>query len=221
MKVRKGRAPIGRRRAFDVDQALDQALWVFWRKGYEGTSLPDLTEAMGINRPSLYAAFGNKESLFRKAVDRYAEGPAAYVREALEAPTARAVAERLLGGAVDLLSDPRHPRGCLLVQGALSCGAAAEPIRQELVSRRKAAEAAMHQRFERAISDGDLPAGADAADLARFIATVTVGMAVQAASGASRDELERVARVALRSWPEARPSEKKPRSGVRLRRFAS
>ena len=140
--------PRGRPREFDVDQALDRALQVFWRKGYEGASLPDLTRAMRINRPSLYAAFGNKEALFRKAIDRYVEGPAAYVREALDEPTARAVAERLLGGAVDLLTDPRNPRGCLMVQGALACGEAAESVRRELVSRRAAGEAAVRQRFE-------------------------------------------------------------------------
>src|SRR5437763_10008756 len=98
----------GRPRAFDLDKALDRALQVFWRKGYEGASLPDLTQAMGINRPSLYAAFGSKEELFRRALDRYAEGPASYVREALNEPTTRAVAERLLGGAVGLLSDSQH-----------------------------------------------------------------------------------------------------------------
>jgi AcrR family transcriptional regulator len=220
MKVGTPPAPIGRPRAFDVDKALDRALHVFWRKGYEGTSLPDLTEAMGINRPSLYAAFGNKEALFRKAIDRYADGPAAYFRDALEAPTARAVVERLLRGAVDLLTDPRHPPGCLVVQAALSCGDAAEPIRQELVARRKAGEAAIRQRFERAISDGDLPADANAADLARFIATVNVGMAVQAAGGASRDELQRVARIALRSWPEARRGRETPAGAARRRRLA-
>ncbi len=87
--------PSGRPRAFDLEQALDSALKVFWRKGYEGASLPDLTKAMGINRPSLYAAFGNKEELFRKALDRYSEGPACHVREALSEPTARKVVEKL------------------------------------------------------------------------------------------------------------------------------
>src|SRR5436309_1319981 len=96
----------GRPRTFNIDEALDRALQVFWRKGYEGTSLSDLTRAMGINRPSLYAAFGDKQALFRKVLDRYAEGPAAYVREALQEPTARAVVERLLGGSIDLLTGP-------------------------------------------------------------------------------------------------------------------
>ena len=191
----------GRPREFDTEKALDAALKVFWRKGYEGTSLLDLTRAMGINRPSLYAAFGSKEELFRKALDRYAEGPAAYVREALDEPTARAVADRLLGGALDRAADRRNPRGCLMVQGALACGEAAESVRRELASRRSASEAALRQRFERALAEGDLAADADPADLARYIVTVLQGMAVQAAGGASREALRRVVEVALRAWP--------------------
>src|SRR5438876_10012648 len=113
--------PAGRPREFDLDQALDAALKVFWRKGYEGASLPALTRAMGINRPSLYAAFGNKESLFRKAVERYNAGPGAFFREALKAPTARGVVERLLRGAAEKQANPRAPHGCLIVHAALTC----------------------------------------------------------------------------------------------------
>src|SRR5262245_44794102 len=114
--------PRGRPREFDTDKALDAALAVFWSKGYEGAALPDLTDAMGINRPSLYAAFGNKEELFRRVVDRYIAGPAAYVRQTLKEPTARAAVERLLTQAIDVVTNPKTPRGCLLVSGALVCG---------------------------------------------------------------------------------------------------
>jgi AcrR family transcriptional regulator len=200
--MRSFAVPRGRPREFDIAEALDRALAVFWRKGYEGTSLRDLTTMMGINRPSLYAAFGNKEELFRRALDRYDEGPTGYVREALNEPTARAVAERLLRGVIDLLTDARSPHGCLLVQGALACGEAAESVRQELASRRLAGEVALRQRFKRALADGDLPADTDPADLARYLVTVIQGMAVQAASGASRAGLRRVAKMALRAWPE-------------------
>ena len=194
--------PRGRPREFDVDQALDRALKLFWRKGYEGTTLPELTRAMGINRPSLYAAFGSKEGLFRKALDRYDEGPSAYLSEALKEPTARAVAQRLLDGAIAVVTDRRNPRGCLMVQGALACGEAAELVRKELISRRLASEAAIRERFERALSDGDLPADSHPADLARYVVAVSQGIAVQAVGGASRAELRRVAAMAMRAWPE-------------------
>jgi AcrR family transcriptional regulator len=201
-KRRSLAVPGGRPREFDVDQALDRALKLFWRKGYEGTTLPELTRAMGINRPSLYAAFGSKEGLFRKALDRYDEGPAAYLSEALKEPTARAVAQRLLDGIIDLVTDRRNPRGCLMVHGALASGEAAESVRKLLISRRLASEAAIRERFERALSDGDLPADAHPADLARYIVAVLQGIAVQAVGGASRAELRRVAAMALRAWPD-------------------
>ena len=192
---------LGRPRAFDADKALDRALDVFWRKGYEGATLPDLTEAMGINRPSLYAAFGNKEALFRKALERYVAGPAAYIRAALEEPTAREVAEALFYGAIALLSDPKNPRGCLAVQSALACGDEANAVRDELCARRRALELAIRRRFQKARALGDLPADVDPAALAGFAAAVTHGMSVQAAGGASRKELKRVADMALRAWP--------------------
>ena len=194
----------GRPREFDADLALDRALEVFWRKGYEGTSISELTDAMGINRPSLYAAFGNKEELFRKALDRYTQGPAASAYEALDEPTARAAAERLLRGAADALTDPHKPHGCLGVLGALSCGDAAASIREEVCSRRAAWQAALQRRFERARKDGDLPEDADSADLAQYVATVAQGMAVQAVGGATRKQLRKVADLALRAWPTGR-----------------
>src|SRR5438105_3265928 len=169
MKLRPATIRRGRPRGFDADKALDRALKVFWRKGYEGTSLSDLTGAMGINRPSLYAAFGNKESLFQKVLDRYAGGPACFVREALNEPTARAVAERLLRQAAELQTDPRYPRGCLLVHGALACGDEADPVRRELAVRRAAGEATLRRRLERARAEGDLAPGADPGDLARYL----------------------------------------------------
>jgi AcrR family transcriptional regulator len=202
MNMKKPPSQLGRPRAFDIEKAMDIALRVFWEKGYEGTSLSDLTEAMGINRPSLYAAFGDKEALFRKVLDRYAEGPAAYVREALKEPTARAAIERLLRGTVDLATSPGNPQGCLMVQGALACGDGANAIRQELNSRRAEGDTAIRERLERAKSEGELPLGVDAGELARYFTTVVHGMAVQAAGGASRDELLRVAETALRAWPE-------------------
>jgi AcrR family transcriptional regulator len=184
-----------------VDQALDRALTVFWEKGYEGASLPALTKAMGINRPSLYAAFGNKEELFRKALDRYEAGPTSFVREALAKPTARKVIEHLFCGGIDLVTSRRNPRGCMAVQAALACGDAAESVREELASRRNASEVALRKRFQRAKSEGDLPSSADPSDLARYAVTVLRGMAVQAAGGSTRSELRRVAKMALRAWP--------------------
>src|SRR5947208_505542 len=191
-KPRKPRTPAGRPRSFDLDKALDAALQVFWRKGYEGATLSDLTEAMGINRPSLYAAFGDKETLFRRVLDRYASGPGAYAAEALNERTARAAVERLLRTAAHSLTSPQHPRGCLIVQGALSCGDEAESVRRELITRREQGEAALRRRLQRARTDGDLPASSNPADLARYYVTVLHGMCIEAASGASRAELHRI-----------------------------
>jgi AcrR family transcriptional regulator len=192
---------MGRPRSFDIDRALDRALRVFWRKGYEGASLSDLTKAAGVNRPSLYAAFGDKEALFRKALDRYLHGPAAYTQEALKEPTARAVVERLLRGAADLNTAPRNPGGCLTVQGALACGETGDSIRKELAAYRAAGEDAIRRRFQRAKSEGDLPAQVSPADLARYVATILYGMAVQAAGGASQGKLQRVVEMTLRTLP--------------------
>jgi len=202
MKTKTISRPRGRPRSFDVGKAVDRALDVFWRKGYEGASLSDLTRAMRINRPSLYAAFGDKETLFRKALDRYSSGPGAYGTEALNEPTAHAAIERLLRCAADSLTDPHHPRGCLMVQGALTCGDEAESVRKELITRREQGEAAVRRRLQRAKTEGELPANCNPADLARFFTTVLHGMCVEAASGASRVELHRIVDTSLRAWPK-------------------
>jgi AcrR family transcriptional regulator len=202
MKRKRQKRALGRPRAFDADKVLDRALEVFWRKGYEGTAMSDLTKAMRINRPSIYAAFGNKEELFRKVLDRYAEGPASYVREALKASTARQAVERVLLAAADVPSNGEGPRGCLLVQGALSCGDAAESVRRELNSRRADGEAELRKRLQRAKAEGDLPRSADPAELARYVVTVAHGMSVEAAGGASQRELLQVVKTAMRAWPK-------------------
>ncbi|MFJ9914335.1 TetR/AcrR family transcriptional regulator [Actinacidiphila glaucinigra] len=191
----------GRPRAFDVDEVLDRALEVFWRQGYEGTGISDLTRAMGINAPSLYGAFGNKESLFKRVLDHYADGPARYIREAFAEPDARGVVERLLHGAADATTRPDCPPGCLTVQGGLAASAGAEAARDELTSRRAAGEVALRLRLEKARADGELPADADPDDLARYFITVYQGVAVQAAGGATREELHRVVDLAMGAWP--------------------
>jgi AcrR family transcriptional regulator len=192
---------LGRPRAFDAEEALGKALKVFQRKGYEGSSIAELTDAMGINPPSLYAAFGSKEELFRKALDRYVGIREDFSHEALNAPTARAVVEQLLRGTADQLTDPQNPPGCLLVQGALSCGDAAEPVKKELCFRRVAEEVALRHRLERALEEGDLPKHVNVAGLARYIATVSQGMAVQAAGTATRADLHTVVDAVMQTWP--------------------
>lgn len=192
---------MGRPRAFCADTALDRALDVFWRKGYEATSLSDLTEAMGINRPSLYGTFGNKEELFRQALGRYVRRKEASLRAALDAPTGRAAVERLLLDAAAALTDPDHPAGCMAVQGALTCTEASECLRRELEGYRLDHERIVRERLEQAAAAGELPAGTDPAALARLVTTLINGMSVEAAGGAGRADLEEIVRAALVFWP--------------------
>lgn len=176
---------------------------VFWAQGYDGSSLTDLTGAMGITRTSMYAAFGNKEELFRRALECYTDGPAAYGARALQEPTATQVARAFLTGSVHATTRPTCPAGCLGVQGSLATGAAARGARDALVAWRNDGVVRLRDRFQQAIEDGDLPVDADPALLARYLMTVSNGIAVQAASGAARDDLQRVADAALRDWPPA------------------
>jgi len=195
------KVPIGRPRGFDVDEALERAVLVFWAQGYEGASLDDLTGAMGITRTSMYRAFGNKEDLFRKALERYTEGPAAYFARALGQSTAREVATTFLGGAVRSTTRPNCPAGCLGVQGSLAAGESGRQARDTLAAWREEGTRHLRDRFQRAVDEGDLPADAEPGLLARYLMTVANGIAVQAAGGTARDELQLVVDMALRSWP--------------------
>ncbi|MQY20180.1 HTH-type transcriptional repressor ComR [Nocardia sp. RB20] len=174
---------------------------VFWAQGYEGASLAELTGAMGITKTSMYAAFGNKEELFRKALERYAAGPAVYVTRALEEPTARAVAFAFLRGAVCATTPAEGPSGCLAVQGALASSEESRAVHDLLVDWRNDAGVHLEARFRRAVDEGDLPSDADPRRLARFIMTMGFGIAVQAANGLGPAELDEIVDTALLDWP--------------------
>jgi AcrR family transcriptional regulator len=214
----------GRPRTFNVNDALDSAMDVFWRKGYEGASLADLTAAMGINSPSLYAAFGSKEGLFRAVLDHYDESKREFLDRILAAPTAHEVARRFLEGVADYAADPKNLPGCLLVLSGLTCSDDAVP--RELARHRAQKEVALKERFERARRDGDLPKSSDAGALARYLMAMSNGMAVQAAAGAGAKELHEVARLAIEAWPggtarkESRRAKKAPRSVASKRAVA-
>lgn len=197
-KVNKQR---GRPRVFDMDEALDKALEIFWKRGYEGASIAELTETLGINKPSLYAAFGNKEELFKKTLSRYVAGPVAFIQEAINQPTAYEVAQSFLTKAVEFFSDTQHPKGCLIVQAALFGSADSLMIKDLLAKYRYSYEHQLAKRFEKAIKEGDLPTDANAETLAKFLSTLHQGMSVQVTSGASKGELMQIVEFALKSWP--------------------
>jgi AcrR family transcriptional regulator len=191
---------MGRPREFDIEQAIAIATNLFWEKGYEGTSLSDLTKAIGITPPSFYFAFGSKEGLFRKVIERYYMRDLVHSEEAFREPTARAVAERLLYGYADLQTSPAHAPGCLAMNSALPC-AEGDPIRNWMAGLREKMRVRLRDRFAVARDNGDLPANADLDALARLVLAIGWGMAVEAQSGASREDLHRTISVALAGWP--------------------
>ncbi|WP_037801493.1 TetR/AcrR family transcriptional regulator [Streptomyces sp. LaPpAH-108] len=181
--------PRGRRRAFDRDAALDTAMEMFWRRGYASTSVADLTSAMGINPPSLYAAFGNKRALFEEALRRYSKERARYLSEAMAEPTARAAVLRFLAGTAEAATLPDRPAGCMTVQGGLACAEEDREVVELLATYRAGTRQALLERFEKALADGDLPPGTDCAALARIVVATAEGLNVEAAAGATRQEL--------------------------------
>jgi AcrR family transcriptional regulator len=198
----KCRKPRGRPLSFDRDAALETAMHVFWERGYEAASISDLTTAMGITPPSLYTAFGDKEQLFLEAIERYALGYGSISARALkEEPTARGAIERWLLEAAAELTQPCHPKGCMVVMAATNCSAAAERVQGALARRRAEAIANVTRRIQGAVDDGELPPDTDAADLANFYATVYQGMSMQAKDGATQEALLATVKAAMRAWP--------------------
>ena len=203
-KAKASRKPRGRPLSFDRDAALEQAMHVFWERGYEAASIADLTSAMGITPPSLYTAFGDKEQLFLEAIERYALGYGSAGARALnEEPTARGAIERWLMEAANELTQPCHPRGCMVVMAATNCSAAAERVQDALLLRRTEAIANVGRRIQGGIDTGELPPDTDAQDLANFYATIYQGMSMQAKDGATHESLMATVRTAMRSWPRA------------------
>lgn len=187
--------------SFNRDAALTQAMLLFWRHGYEATSLSDLTAAMGITPPSIYAAFGDKKRLFLEAVDRYCSGPVTPERIIEGAPTARDAAFELMRQSAIGFTGETTPPGCLLATGAISCSAAAEDVRKHLAGIRHDIEGRLAARIARAVEAGELADAADAEALAAHVMAVIQGMSTLARDGVPRDKLMRVAETAMRAWP--------------------
>lgn len=195
----KGR-PRGRPRSFDRATALEKALMAFWERGYEATSVSDLTRVMDIGAPSLYAAFGDKRSLFEEVVQEYGTRYGFFTERALaEEPTARAAVERTLREAAVQYTEPGHPHGCLVIHAAANCST--PEVEQSLRARRNANIAAFENRIKADIAAGELPPDTDAAALARHAGAMIQGMSQQARDGASRAELEALAEIAMAIWP--------------------
>jgi AcrR family transcriptional regulator len=206
------RRPRGRPRSFDREQALDRAMEVFWEKGFEAASLADLTRAMDINAPSLYAAFGDKEQLFLEAVERYTSrrrDSCDYCHEA----TAKEAVETLLTYMAEELSSSSHPRGCLMMMASTTTAGASPKLQAALAKLRASSRAKLRERIVRGIADGELPADTDATALANFYGTVLTGMSLMARDGVSRKALLGTVEAAMRGWPEkereARPARDK------------
>ncbi|MFJ9544988.1 TetR/AcrR family transcriptional regulator [Streptomyces erythrochromogenes] len=190
----------GRPRSFDRDAALDKAMTAFWERGYEATSIADLTASIGISAPSLYAAFGDKRTLFDEVVVVYGSRYADFAAVALaEEPTARAAVGRVLREAAGIYTDPAHPPGCMVLSAAINT--TSDEVAQALRMRRNANLELFERRIRADVATGELPADTDARALARYAGAVLLGMSQQSRDGATREELEAVAERALLAWP--------------------
>jgi AcrR family transcriptional regulator len=195
--MKTGNGKTGRPISFDKDAALEAAMLLFWERGYEGTSMADLTRAMGLNPSSIYAAFGDKHALFQLAVRRYMEMRAQYAGKALEEPTLEKVVRALFDNTVAFLTMPGHPPTCMTLAGAVGCSVDAAPARDIMTEIRKQNEAAMRERFLQARKSGELPKHINVDDYTRYLSTILAGLSIQAANGSTKAELKRTSQMAL------------------------
>jgi AcrR family transcriptional regulator len=197
-RVKNGNGKTGRPIGFDKNAALEAAMLLFWERGYEGTSMADLTRAMGLNPSSIYAAFGDKHALFSSAVKRYIGSRAQYATKALQEPTLERVLRALFDNTVAFLTTPGHPPTCMTLAGAMGCSVEATPARDLLTEIRKQNEVAIRKRLLAAQKSGEFPKGINVGDYTRYLSSILAGLSVQAANGATRAELRRTAQMALR-----------------------
>lgn len=203
MKTRKRKT--GRPIGFDKGAALEAAMLLFWERGYEGTSMADLTQAMSLSPSSIYAAFGDKHALFSLAVKRYMEIRAQYATKALEAPTLKVVIRALFDNTIAFLTTPGHPPTCMTLAGAVGCSVDAQPARDLMTAIRKQNQVALRERLLKARKSGEMPKGINLDDYTRYLSTIIAGLSIQAANGSTKEELKRTAKMALRHLGFLRP----------------
>jgi AcrR family transcriptional regulator len=196
--MKTGNGKTGRPISFDKSAALGAAMLLFWERGFEGTSMADLTQTMGLNPSSIYAAFGDKHALFSLAVKRYLGSEAQYATKALEEPTLEKVVRALFDNTVAFLTTPGHPPTCMTLAGAMGCSVDAAPARDLMTEIRKQNEIAMRERFLQARKSGELSKNINVNDYTRYISSILAGLSIQAANGSTKAELKRTARMALR-----------------------
>jgi AcrR family transcriptional regulator len=197
-RMKTGNGKTGRPISFDKDAALEAAMLLFWERGYEGTSMADLTRAMGLSPSSIYAAFGDKHALFSLAVKRYMESRAQYATKALEEPTLEKAIRALFDNTVAFLTTPGHPPTCMTLVGAVGCSVDAAPARDIMTEIRKQNEVAMRKRFLQARKSGELSRDVNVDDYTRYLSSILAGLSIQAANGSTKAELKRTAQMALR-----------------------
>ena len=196
--MKTGNGKTGRPIGFDRDAALEAAMLLFWERGYEGTSMADLTQAMGLNPSSIYAAFGDKHTLFQLVVKRYMELRAQYAVRALEEPTLERFIRALFDNTVAFLTTPGHPPTCMTLAGAAGCSLDATPARDLMTAIRKQNQVALKERLLKARKSGELSKEINVDDYARYLSTIVAGLSIQAANGSTKTELNRTAQMALR-----------------------